>query len=319
MSDLEVKIKETAKKLLSEGTVDLIIGYANSNIPLRSTPMFFSNEQQLDTLVFNYTCDLNLAKYLREHTDKKVGIISKGCVGRAVTHLIVENQLNKDNITVIGIPCQGVINRSQVLREVGDKEIIEAKIENDKILLKGKDWDKTLALKDYINKLCITCHHKNPPVADIMVGDKIEGLKEDDFKDVTDFESKTQAEKIEYFKQELNRCIRCYACREACPVCYCSLCFVDQNKPVWFGKTTDISDNYIFHMIRGLHVAGRCVSCGACSSVCPMGIDLNLITRKVEKIVKDRYEFESGISLETQPPMGAHKFEDQQEFMIDEE
>ncbi|GAG55130.1 unnamed protein product, partial [marine sediment metagenome] len=94
--------------------------------------------------------------------------------------------------------------------------------------------------------------------------------------------------------------------------------FVDQNKPVWFGKTSDISDNFIFHMIRAFHVAGRCVSCGACSSVCPMGIDLNFITRKLEKIVKERFDYESGISLETPPPMGAYKFDDKQEFMMEE-
>jgi len=319
MSDIENSIRETAKKLLVEGKVDIILGYKNGSLPLRAAPCFIQNSNNVDKLVFNYSCDLNLAKYLREYSDKKVGIISKGCVGRAVVHLVVENQLNKDNITVIGIPCQGVLNRSQIIKEIGDKEILKVKIENGNIILMGKDLEKTLPVNDYINKLCLTCHYKSPPIADINIGEILEGLKEDDFKDITDFEDKSQNEKLEYFQDELNRCVRCYACREACPVCYCNSCFIDQNKPVWFGKTTDISDNFIFHMIRTLHVAGRCVSCGACSSVCPMGIDLNLLNRKIEKIVKDRYKFESGISFEIPPPMGSHKFDDQQEFMIEED
>jgi len=319
MLNLETSIRETAKKLLEEGKVDLILGYENGSLPLRAAPCFIRDPNDVDKLVFNFNCDLNLAKYLREYTDKKVGIISKGCVGRAIIHLVVENQLNKENITIIGIPCQGVINRSQVIRKIGEKEILEANVENEKIVVKGKDFEESLPLNDYINNLCKTCRYKSPPITDIYIGEKIRSTPQNNFEDITTFESKIHEKKMEYFKDELNRCIRCYACREACPVCYCDLCFVDQNKPIWFGKTPDISNNFIFHMIRALHVAGRCVSCGTCSSVCPMGIDLSLINRKIEQIVKERFDFESGISLETPPPMGNHKIDDQQEFMIEED
>lgn len=320
IDDIEKSIRETVKKLLEEKKVDLIIGYTKGSIPLRSGPCFITDASQTDMLVWNQSCDLNLAKYLAKNDDRKIGIISKGCVGRAIVHLIVEKQLNKENITIIGIPCEGVLNRAKIMVEIGDKEIIEANIEDNKIIIKGKDFNKTLPLQDYINQLCITCHYKIPPISDIIIGNKKpEKPSKDDFKDLNKIESKSSNDKMEYFKKELNRCIRCYACREACPMCYCSLCFIDQNKPVWFGKTADISDNFIFHMIRAFHVAGRCVSCGACSSVCPMGIDLNFITRKLEKIVKERFDFESGINLEAPPPMGTHKFDDKQEFMIEED
>jgi len=68
-----------------------------------------------------------------------------------------------------------------------------------------------------------------------------------------------------------------------------------------------------------MHLAGRCVACGACSSVCPMGIDLNLITRKLEQIVKERYDFTSGLNAETLPPMVDFKMEDAEEFMLEED
>jgi len=102
-------------------------------------------------------------------------------------------------------------------------------------------------------------------------------------------------------------------------MCYCNLCFVDQNQPIWFGKTTELNDIIVFHLIRAMHMAGRCVACGACSSVCPMGIDLNLITRKLEKIVKERFNFTSGLNPETLPPMMDFKMEDSQEFMLEED
>jgi len=94
---------------------------------------------------------------------------------------------------------------------------------------------------------------------------------------------------------------------------------VDQNKPIWFGKTTDMSDIVIFHLVRAMHMAGRCVACGACSSVCPMGIDLNKITRKLEKIVKERYDFTSGIDTEKLPPMMDFELEEAEEFMLEED
>jgi len=134
-----------------------------------------------------------------------------------------------------------------------------------------------------------------------------------------EFESKTTEEKWDYIKDTLETCTRCYACREACPMCYCNLCFVDQNKPIWFEKTTEISEIIAFHLVRAMHLAGRCVACGACSSVCPMGIDLNLITRKLEKIVKERFNFTSGIDSKKMPPMMDFSMDDAEEFMLEED
>jgi hypothetical protein len=48
-----------------------------------------------------------------------------------------------------------------------------------------------------------------------------------------------------------------------------------------------------------------------------MGIDLIPITRKIEKIVKERFDAEVGVDLETVPPLSKFKFEDSEEFMID--
>ena len=74
-----------------------------------------------------------------------------------------------------------------------------------------------------------------------------------------------------------------------------------------------------YHIIRAFHVAGRCVACGACTRACPMNIDLRLLTRKLQKIVKDRFEFEAGLDIETPPPMGTHTAEDAEEFITEPE
>ena len=298
--EIETSMRDIARNLLREKKVDVIIGYTKGTVPLSSSPIMIRNEKDIDKLVWNNLCYVNLAKYLvpkipqlvdPEGGNLKVGIISKGCVGRALIHLAVEKQINLDNIKIIGIPCNGIINRKKIEKEIGEREVFEVSASGNDILVKGKDFEQKFPFDEYINELCKICKVKSPPtkssLSEACIGECQEITSvEDDFADISDFESRTPEEKWDYIKNLLETCTRCYACREACPMCYCNLCFVDQNKPVWFGKTTDLSDIIVFHLIRAMHLAGRCVACGACSSVCPMGIDLNIITRKLEKIVK---------------------------------
>ncbi|MBA7556992.1 hypothetical protein ES705_49720 [subsurface metagenome] len=251
----------------------------------------------------------------------KIGIVAKGCVGRAVNMLAVEKQINLENIKMIGINCNGNVNRSKIDLEIGEKEILDVSVSGDDIIVKGKDWEKKFPYNQYINELCKVCQVKSPSATgETCVGEcqEIESIH-DEFADIDDFEAKSTEEKWEYIKNSLEVCTLCYSCRQACPVCYCNLCFVDQNLPIWFGKTTEYTDIFTFHLIRATHIAGRCVACGACSSVCPVGIDLNIITRKLEKIVKERFDFTSGLNAETLPPMMDFKMEDEEEFMLEED
>ena len=327
---IESSMKDIARNLLKEKKVDVIIGYEMGTLPLNSQPIIIDKEEDVDKLIWNNVCYVNIARYLVPRVPKlvdpekgnlKVGVISKGCVGRALIHLASEKKINLDEIKIIGIPCNGVINKQRIEKEIGQKEILEVSISDNNIIVKGKDFEESFPFDEYMNELCKACKVKTPPsVADACVGEckEIESVY-DEFNDVSDFESKTAEEKWAYIKDTLSVCTRCYACREACPMCYCNLCFVDQNQPIWFGKTTEISDIIVFHLIRAMHMAGRCVACGACSSVCPMGIDLNLITRKLEKIVKERFDFTSGLDPETMPPMMSFKMEDSEEFMLEED
>jgi ferredoxin len=331
-NQIENLIQKEADKLLREKRVDAVIGYSKGTVPLRTSPIITRNERDIDSLVWNNFCSINLAKYLApyiptlkdaEGKNLRVGIVSKGCVGRALIHLAAENQIDLDNITMIGIPCNGVINRSRILKELQGKEILEASIEDNELIVKGRIFEKEFPINEYLNELCKKCEVKSPPqfsnFSKISVGEFQDiSTIDDDFADISQFESKTAEERWTHIKDLLSSCIRCYACREICPMCYCHLCFVDQKLPRWFGKTTELSEIIMFHLVRATHLAGRCVACGACSSVCPMGIDLHLITRKLEQIVKDRFDFTSGLNPETSPPMHQFKMDDKQEFMLEE-
>ena len=85
--------------------------------------------------------------------------------------------------------------------------------------------------------------------------------------------------------------------------------------PALVGKTHNVSDNMVFHIMRALHMAGRCVECGACHRACPMGIDLMRFNRQVAKIVWERFGLVAGAKLDQMPALTVFKPEDPQEFI----
>ena len=223
--EIETSIRESAKKMLSENQVDVIIGYSQGTIPLSSTPIIIRNENQVEKLVWDNLCYINLARYLAplmpqlcdsEGNPLKIGIVSKGCVGRAVNLLAAEKQINLDNVKMIGFNCNGNVNRSRINIEIGEKEILDVSVAGDDIIVNGKDWEKKFPYAEYINELCKICQVKSPSATDATCLEECQALESihDEFADIDEFESKTSEEKWDYIKKELEVCTLCYSCRQ---------------------------------------------------------------------------------------------------------
>jgi len=82
-------------------------------------------------LTWNNLCYAILAKYLVPRMSQlkdpdgdnlKVGNVAKGCVGRVLIHLIVENQIKPNKIKIKGIECNRIINRKRIEREIAEKD-----------------------------------------------------------------------------------------------------------------------------------------------------------------------------------------------------
>jgi len=315
MGDLSPQIREVARSLLRDGRVDLIIGYENGSLPLRTSPCFIRSPDEAERLVWNPWCENNLATYLHRATGK-VGIVAKGCDARSIVGEIVERQIAREDVIVIGVPCQGVIDRAKIEAQLDGREVLEADVSEGVITLRGEGFEETLDLAEVLCEGCATCHHRNPPLYDILIGEPVPEVEDaDEYAAVRALEAQTADERWAYFTNEFSRCIRCYACREACPCCYCAECFVDQTQPCWFGKGDDLSDVMAFHIVRAYHVAGRCLDCGACVRACPMHIDLRALVKKLEKDVRELYGYEAGLHLETVPALATFQPDDPQEFI----
>ncbi len=315
MEKIEKSIREEVRKLLGDKSVDVIIGYERGIIPLRSAPSFIYKIEDTDKLVWNSFCENNLARFTRNREDK-IGVIAKGCDSRSLMVLLKEKQIKRENLKIIGVPCRGMIDRHRIEREFSleGKEILEAIEKGEEIILKGPGFERTVKKADYLFISCRLCRHGNPVIYDLLCGEMVAEREEIEDPLLRSFEAMSPDERWAYFLKEISRCIRCYACRDACPNCYCPECFVDATQPQWFGTSQNISELQMYHIVRAFHQAGRCVDCGACSRACPMGIDLRLLLQKLNLDVKNLFDYEAGLNLEEPAPLQAYKIDDSNEF-----
>jgi len=308
------KIREIAKRLLSEGRVDVVLGYGPGTVPLRNAPMFARTPEEADRLVWDSNCRINLANFL-PRTSERVAVVAKGCDARNVVGHIVEHQIKRDQVHIIGVPCQGMLDPEEVKKREG--RAFESAVEsNGDLTVKGPGFETTMKLGDLLRQNCLTCIHRNPPVYDELVIEPVaEQTGLDRYADIRELLGRPDGERYAYFKELVKDCIRCYACRDACPLCYCHVCFVDEHMPQWLGKSIDPHDVLVYHLLRAFHCAGRCTDCGACEAACPVHIKVRQFTRMLEKDIQDRYGYEAGMSLDKLPPLSVYRPDDPQEFI----
>ena len=140
-------------------------------------------------------------------------------------------------------------------------------------------------------------------------------LKDDDRLMLDKLDAMTSKERWDFWQNEMVNCIRCYACRQACPLCYCTQCTVEMNQPQWIPVAANRVGNLEWHIMRAMHLAGRCIECGQCGEACPVGIPIHLLPFKIAGEMKKMYGSTTGMKRDEGCDMASFKPDDKENFI----
>ncbi|MBW2675794.1 MAG: 4Fe-4S dicluster domain-containing protein, partial [Deltaproteobacteria bacterium] len=307
MENVEKQVREHVKKLLADGTVDIVVGYEKGTLPFQTAPCFITAPDDAERLVWNRFCSVNLAKYVHDiiFGHKESQKRAKPEETRSLIIHLQEKQYDRDQVVIIGVPCTGFVANKKLSAAVSGKEVIACSAAGESLSLQTKDGEKAVSLKEVLADNCLTCRFNNPIISDVMIGEAAPPMPdvEKEYEEVEAFEALSVDERWAYFTKEMGKCIRCYACRNTCPSCYCKVCFVEQNQPKWVGVGIDETDTQVFQFMRMFHMVGRCVDCGSCLEVCPMGVDLRKFLKKLDKDDFQLFDHRAGESMESAPTL----------------
>lgn len=260
------EIKDICRKLLEEKKVQIVLGFSKGEDTAFIVPFFIKLPEEADKFEWNDTCTPNLSKYLLD-CKGKTAIVAKACDVRAIVMYISENQIERDKVYIIAVECPGMKTEGGLMQNA-----------------------------------CTECSVRIPPIYDVLVKWNGKPYIVNESSEKFNDESSPE-EKLDRLMSEIKKCIACFSCRQACYACYCEACFVDRNVPDWLPTDIDNGKKLVFHLGRAMHLAGRCVECGACERVCPSGVHIKYLVKELTEFCADNYGFRAGADPEAIPAM----------------
>ncbi len=299
---------DIAKKHLADGSVDKVFGWKAGEFGYDVSPYIFRKADELDKdFVWNEFCGANISKYLVRETrdnNEKILVFLKPCDTYSFNQLLTEHKLCREQIYVVGVSCNGMIDIDII--KTNDTGITDIVSDGTDIIVKTLyNGEIKYLYTDVLAERCVNCKSKKHVAYDEIIGEKGEIISSGRFDEVERLERMTPDERFAFWRSELSRCIRCNACRDACPACTCEKCVFDNPESGIEHKTAANSfEENAFHIIRAFHVAGRCTDCGECSRVCPQNIPLHLLNRKFIKDINSFYgEYQAGDDVGSRAPL----------------
>jgi coenzyme F420-reducing hydrogenase delta subunit/ferredoxin len=270
-------IRQKARELLESKQVACVIGYEVSRRG-RTRPGFIYTPEDTSRLVWNSDCTNNLTTYLPAKLrplkgkgfPQPVAVVVKPCDSKAINVLVAESQIRRELVYAIGIACEGV---------------------------RSSDG--------YLQSRCVTCQEAAPIVCDSFISGAtssfIPRLSSYAKEEISILQNAKPAERMEFWLGQFDRCLRCYACRQACPMCNCPICLYERDESTFIGLGIELNEKRTFHLGRAYHLAGRCVGCNECERACPMNIPIGLINQKLSEEIEAAFDHRAGNAVAPSP------------------
>lgn len=308
LDDLKASIKQEI------GQLDMVIGWKQGFDPLHTTPYFMYREEDVDQLVWSPLCSANLAGYLPGLKDKKVGLVVKGCDSRSVAQLIQEGFVKRENLVLFGVHCPGNVDPRAVKKQLKSPGTIrEISWQDDTLQVTTSQEEASFPLREILLNRCFGPHPHQPSLYDHLIGEP-EGREvcgQGSHPELEALEDMALEDRFAYWLEHMDRCIRCYACRNVCPMCVCKdHCIADTRDPHWMSQETGVRQKWMYQLIHAMHLAGRCTECGECERACPMEIPILSLRRKMNQEIATLFGYQAGLDPEAVAPLMTFKPEE---------
>ncbi len=349
------------KHALETKMVDGVFAVKRGSDIYDAVPVFITDPEELINVAGSLHCGtLLLPKIIKRYfdgaKDLKIAVTCKGCDAMAFYELGKRNQINLDNILMIGLNCGGsvspVLAREMITKkfEVDPDTVIKEEIDKGQFIIEYEGGHKGIKIDELEEEgfgrrsNCRRCKMKIPRQADIacgnwgVIGDKagkatfievcskkgaslissaegkaietetpnpkaieIRGkvekamLKLGDNWRAKDFASLgTGKDRLKLLMTETSRCIKCFACVENCPICYCIEC---STKKPYYVTPGQVPPGFMFHLIRFAHVADSCINCGQCEELCSMDIRNALFMHSQQVEMEKLFKHTPGVDM----------------------
>ncbi len=309
----------------------------------------------------------NIARCLKEYldgaSDLRIAVTCKPCDAKAIIELAKREQINLENLLLVGLNCTGTlppVAAKRMFEEefgINPADVVGEDIEDGKLTVRLKDGTERerdlteLEEKGYGRRAnCRRCETSIPTMADLACGKwgvvdkkatfievrseegsalvdgaikagcilveqpddeaveirkrKVEAATELARKwqerDFAPFKAMSLDERFDYWFGQFSQCIKCFGCRDACPICYCKDCWLEPDRGFVLGG--EIPPDTMWPMVRAVHVMDSCVNCGQCQDACSMNLPLSRFIFMLNREIAAIFKYEPGMDVDALPP-----------------
>lgn len=248
------------------------------------------------TLVLGYEEGTNKPRPIFCHTAEEASklIYTTRCINNLAVYLTRKELMGDGKVAVVAtIPTLRSILQLVVENQLSEETLMVMTVTEDEEV---KEFANFAEVEAYVAKFELKLSEKEQEILT-----KLEGMNRE--------------ERFKFWMDEMSHCFKCYACRSACPLCYCTKCIVEENRPQWIDPWAAPLANMEWQINRAMHMAGRCTGCGACGDACPVGIPIHLLTRKMMEDLGPEFGFVPGQPNKNGNPLSTWKAEDKENFI----
>lgn len=300
-------MNEIGRTILAEGLADAVLSYERGFDERDMMPAVLTSPDDAARIEVGDTNPYGLARFASEYggylgPNKKVAVIARACDIRAVVELRKRYQISEDAV-LVNVYCEGTKDTRGELRlscrrcehrlvDIADLNCTVG--ENSTLVAAGSDVGKKILEAADLDE---GASFDLPDAEAVAAAARAE--QEEQFKDLGEM---TQEDRFNYWNEYFKRCIKCFGCRNACPICFCKDCYLDADRGLI--RPGEIAPELMFHLTRLAHVADSCLNCGQCDQACPMEIPISKLYQMLNKDLAVAFDYVPGVTLDP-PPLTA--------------